>query len=85
MSRVDIRACQRCGSGDLRMPGVRDGALVGTGQELDKWTCARCGLTAVPLLFDSEAGRVGFEKEQARHPSADWPQSGWPSLKRPPP
>lgn len=80
--RRDLRACQRCGSADLRMPGVRDGALVGTGQELDKWTCARCGLTAVPLLFDDEDARRRFEAEQARHPSADWPQAGWPSLRK---
>lgn len=81
--RDDIRACQRCGSDDLRMPGVRDGALVGTGQELTQWTCVRCGLTAVPLLFDSERARLAYEAEQARHPSADWPHSGWPDLDLP--
>ena len=77
----DLRACQRCGSSHLRMPGVRDGALVGTGQELSKWTCERCGLTEVPLLFDDEAARLAYEAEQAKHPSKDWPHSGWPSLR----
>ena len=80
--RGDLRACQRCGGDRLRMPGVRDGALVGTGQELDKWTCERCGLTAVPLLFDSEAARRAYEAEQAKHPSPDWPSTGWPHLRR---
>lgn len=78
-----LRACQRCGGDRLRMPGVRDGALVGTGQELDKWTCERCGLTAVPLLFDSEQDRRRFEADRAKHPSADWPHSGWPDLHLP--
>ena len=79
----DIRACQRCGGDHLRMGGLGDGAMVGEGQELAKWVCERCGLMAVPLLFDSEAGRLAYEAEQAKHPSADWPQSGWPHLRRP--
>ena len=80
----DVRACQRCGSDHLRMPGIRDGALVGTGQELSKWTCEDCGLTAVPLLFDSEADRAAYAAQRAKEPSEDWPESGWPSLRRPP-
>lgn len=62
------------------MPGIRDGAMVGGLQELSRWTCNRCELTAVPLLFDDEEGRKAFEAEQAKHPAKDWPQSGWPSL-----
>jgi hypothetical protein len=65
------------------MPGVRDGVMVGTGLELAQWTCERCGLTAVPLLFDDEEARLAYEREQVRHPSKDWPPSGWPSLRRP--
>lgn len=81
--RRDIRACQRCGSDDLRMGGLRDGAMIGEGQEMAKWACNRCGLMAVPLLFDDEAARKAYEGEQAKHPSKDWPASGWPSLRRP--
>jgi hypothetical protein len=65
------------------MPGIRDGAMVGEGQELAKWACNHCGLTAVPILFDDEGARKAFEAEQAKHPSKDWPQSGWPNLKMP--
>lgn len=79
--RGDFPACQRCGSDDLRMPGIRDGAVVGYGQEMASFTCRRCELTAVPLLFDSEAARKAFEAEQAKHPSKDWPASGWPSTR----
>jgi transcription initiation factor TFIIIB Brf1 subunit/transcription initiation factor TFIIB len=79
--RGDIAACQRCGSDDLRMVGIRDGAFVGTGDELSRVACNRCGLAAVPLLFDSEAARKAFESEQAKHPSKDWPASGWPSTR----
>lgn len=77
---MDLRGCIRCGSDDLRMPGVRDGALVGTGDELGRWACNRCGLSAVPLLFDSEAARLEYEANQAKHPSADWPATGWPGM-----
>lgn len=77
--KASIRGCQRCGSDDLRMPGIRDGAVVGYGVEMASFTCRRCELTAVPIIFDDEAGRKAFEAEQAKHPSKDWPASGWPS------
>ena len=80
---VLIRGCQRCGSGDLRMAGLRDAVMVGEGQDMAKWACERCGLAAVPLLFDDEASRKRFEQARAQDPSKDWPESGWPSLKRP--
>ncbi len=80
---MDIRACIRCGSDDLRMPGVRDGVIVGYGGELERSTCNRCGLTAVALLFDDEAARLAYEADKARHPSQDWPPPGWPALNRP--
>lgn len=80
---VPIRACQRCGSADLRMAGLRDGVMVGEGQDLAKWACERCGLAAVPLLFDDEKARLAFERARGQDPAKDWPPSGWPSLKRP--
>ena len=67
------------------MPGIRDGALVGTGQELAGWTCATCGLTAVPLLFDDEKAHAAYAKERAKDKSKDWPPTGWPSLHLPGP
>lgn len=80
---MDLRACIRCGSHELRMPGIRDGVIVGEGQELSRWTCRACGLTAVPLLFDSEEARAAYAEERAKDPSKDWPPTGWPSLKKP--
>ena len=81
--KLPIRACQRCGSDALHMAGLRDGVMVGEGQDLAKWACDRCGLAAVPLLFDDEKSRKRFEAERAKDPQADWPASGWPSLKSP--
>lgn len=81
--RILIRGCQRCGSGELGMAGLSDGVMVGEGQDFAKWACKRCGLAAVPLIFDDEASRLRFEAERAKDPSADWPASGWPSLKKP--
>lgn len=78
-----VRGCQRCGSGDLRMAGLRDGVMVGEGQDLAKWACGRCGLAAVPLLFDDEAARRAFEAARAKDPSESWPDSGWPSVRNP--
>ncbi|MHB1260904.1 MAG: hypothetical protein ACYC2H_04230 [Thermoplasmatota archaeon] len=65
------------------MAGLSDGVMVGDGQDLSKWACDRCGLAAVPLLFDDEASRKKFEAERTKDPSKDWPSSGWPSLKKP--
>ncbi|MEA3137502.1 MAG: hypothetical protein QOJ26_1896 [Thermoplasmata archaeon] len=65
------------------MAGLVDGVLVGEGQDLSQWACGRCDLTAVPLLFDDEASRKKFEAARAKDPSASWPASGWPSLKKP--
>jgi hypothetical protein len=81
--KVLIRGCQRCGSGDLRMAGLADGVMVGEGQDLAKWACDRCGLAAVPLLFDDEQARLAYEKARGKDPAKDWPESGWPSLKKP--
>lgn len=78
-----IRGCQRCGSGELGMAGLQDGVMVGEGQDLAKWACKRCGLAAVPILFDDEASRKAFEAERAKDAGASWPESGWPSVKNP--
>lgn len=77
---MDLRACVRCGSADLRIPSVRDGVLVGTAQDFGRWACNRCDLTAVPLLFDSDKARRAYEAERAKDPSTDWPPPGWPDF-----
>jgi hypothetical protein len=60
-----IRACQRCGSGELRMPSVGDGVIVGLGQDLSKMACERCGLVAVALEFEDEAARHAYQTSQS--------------------
>lgn len=47
------RACMRCGSGDVRMPGIRDGVAAGFGVELNSWVCRTCGHKAMALEFDT--------------------------------
>src|SRR5688500_6230844 len=76
-----VWGCQRCGSSDLRMPGVSDAVIVGEAQEFARMACNRCGLVAVAFEFDDEGARQAFEAERAKDPSADWPRSGWPSLR----
>jgi ribosomal protein S27AE len=76
------KACPRCGSWELRIPGSADGVVVGQGQDLSLSACDRCGLVAVPLEFPSERARLAFEQEQARHPAKDWPQAGAVDLRR---
>lgn len=65
------------------MPGIRDGVIVGQGQDLSRWSCDRCGLTAVPLLFDDEEARSAYEAERAKDKSKDWPATGWPAFHLP--
>src|SRR5688500_8072974 len=76
-----VWGCQRCGSSELRMPGLSDAVIVGEAQEFARMACLRCGLVAVAFEFDDEANRQAFETERAKDPSADWPRSGWPSLR----
>ncbi|MFA5943600.1 MAG: hypothetical protein WC876_03945 [Candidatus Thermoplasmatota archaeon] len=57
--------------------------LAGEAQDFAKWACGRCGLAAVPLLFDDEEARKAFEAARAAEPAESWPASGWPSLKKP--
>ncbi len=80
---ADISACMRCGSADLRVPGLRDGVLVGQAQDFGRWSCNRCGLTATPILFDDEAARLEYEAERAKDPDRSWPATGWPAFHRP--
>lgn len=76
-----VWGCQRCGSGDLRMPGISDAVIVGEAQDFGRMACNRCGLVAVAFTFDDEAARQAYEVERAKDPSATWPKSGWPSLR----
>jgi transcription initiation factor TFIIIB Brf1 subunit/transcription initiation factor TFIIB len=76
-----VWGCQRCGSGELRMPGVSDAVIVGEAQDFGRMACTRCGLVAVAITFDDEEARKAFEAERAKDPSATWPPSGWPSLR----
>lgn len=67
---LPIRACQRCGYSDLRIPSVRDGVIVGLGQDMAKMACDRCGLVAVPLEFDDEKALLAFRS--ARSGTRGW-------------
>lgn len=78
-----VRGCQRCGSDRLRMSGLGDGVIVGEGQDMAKWACERCGLAAVPLLFDDEKARLAYEKAHVKDRKEPWPNVGWPSIRGP--
>jgi hypothetical protein len=65
-----VEACARCGSADLRIPGMGDGVVLGVGMNLSLQACVRCGHVGVPITFDSEAARAAFERGQARRPAA---------------
>jgi hypothetical protein len=75
MSRRGVEACARCGSADLRIPGVEDGVVLGVGMNLSLQACVRCGHVGVAIAFDSEAGRAAFERGQ-RGPPAQGPGQG---------
>lgn len=54
-----IKACPKCGSTQLDMPGFQDGVV----PEIDvfnDYVCQRCGLRAVPLEFDRESDYTAF-------------------------
>jgi hypothetical protein len=55
----EVVACTRCASRDLRMPGFADG-LVPETDNLGEWVCRRCGLRAVPLVFDDKDAYLAF-------------------------
>lgn len=59
------RACIRCGSTDLDMPGLADGVVPET-DNLNEFVCAACGLRAIPLEFDREEDLRAFQRSVAQ-------------------
>lgn len=59
---ASVRACMRCGSRDLALPGIRDGAWVG-GAELQFMVCRNCNTRAPPLEFERGEDYVAFVRE----------------------
>lgn len=57
-----VRACMRCGSRDLALPGLRDGVFLGGG-ELQFLVCRNCHSRAPPLEFERGEDYVAFLKE----------------------
>jgi hypothetical protein len=79
---VEYRACLRCGSLDLAMPGTQDAVALEGGQ-LMAWVCRRCGMQSAPVVFQDKADWERFEAERAvlfkPGPPPDLP----PDLERP--
>lgn len=59
---MDIAACSRCASTDLRMPGFGDGIIPET-DNLGEFACDQCGLRAIPILFDSTQDYEAFARQ----------------------
>lgn len=66
---VPLRACPRCGSTDLSIPGVGDGVVPET-DNLAEWVCQECDLKAVPLEFADKHDLRAF-----RETLEPWPES----------
>ncbi len=56
---MSIKACPRCGSKDLRMPGFADGIVPET-DNLNEYVCGKCDLRANPIVFDAKADYEAF-------------------------
>ena len=58
---MNIKACQKCGSRDVRMAGIGEGTIFG----LTSWNmvCEKCNYIGTPILFDSEGDYEAFLKE----------------------
>ncbi len=54
-----IRACIRCGSRDLRIPGLADGVVPET-DNLGAWVCRACGWQDIPVEFEAKADYEAF-------------------------
>ena len=54
---MNIAACSRCGSTNLRRVSIRDDLLSGLSS---KYVCRDCKLQAVPFIFDSEEEYLKF-------------------------
>lgn len=61
----DIDACVRCGSLDLRPPGLGDAAVPGTFDVTGYVVCDNCHLTAVPLSFPDGDAYLDFLRSLA--------------------
>jgi len=66
---MDLAACPRCGSVDLRMPTVQDGLWPGGG-ETNFLVCAGCGYRGMPILFADVAALEAFRSSE-REPEQD--------------
>jgi len=58
---MNIKACPKCGSRDVRMAGIGEGTIFG----LTSWdmVCEKCNYKGMPILFDSENDYEAFLKE----------------------
>lgn len=61
---MQLKACLRCASLDLRLPGSGDGVALDGGQLLSS-TCQACGLTSGPVIFSDMASYDQFRAERA--------------------
>lgn len=64
---MNIRACPKCGSRDVRMAGIGEGTIFG----LTSWdmVCEKCNYRGMPILFDSENDYKAFLKELENKPA----------------
>jgi C4-type Zn-finger protein len=58
---MDVKACPKCGSRDIRMAGMRNGIIFGlTSYNL---VCKKCNYKGMPIIFDSEKEYEKFFRE----------------------
>jgi hypothetical protein len=57
-----LRACLRCGTDDLAMPGVADG--IAPGGEVLSWVCRACGHQGIPATFDDAEALATFSADR---------------------
>lgn len=60
---MDYRACLRCGSADLRVPGIRDG-VAAEGLERSLWACNRCGNTGIAMVFPDKESLLQYRADR---------------------
>ena len=60
-NKMDIKACPKCGSKDVRMAGIGEGTIFG----LTSWdmVCEKCNYIGMPIIFNSEKDYEAFLKE----------------------
>jgi hypothetical protein len=59
---MEIQACIRCGSRNIRRGGIQDGAIPGYTDLLDKFVCDDCNHMGLPIIFDKEEEYNEFVK-----------------------